>query len=1579
MSDGLKIFSLGGLRILLADRVINFNTRKAVALLVYLASTRRPFPREVLADLLWDERSQSQAASNLRVLLTTLRQNVGDYLTITRDTVSLQADAPIWLDANELQECLLEVHRSGGIHSEVGARQIARASIDLYQGEFLEGLRVVDCSRYEEWMIREREHLHHLVVDALSDLVTYDLGIGSYSSGLEHATRLLRLDPLMESAHRQMMSLLAYDSQRTAALAQYETCRRLLDAELQVSPSPETVALYESIRQGTLDVGKEVLPALAQEPPSPGPCPYKGLQFFGENDAPIFFGREALVDHLVTRLFAPIAFSAQDRNWSHFLAVIGASGSGKSSIARAGMIPTIRQSDGVVVHVITPGNHPLESLASSLAGMAGSVAGIASFMDDMTCNSRSLYLYINRLLRSLPAPERPCGVIHRQPAPVRACLVLVVDQFEELFSQCRDEAERKAFLDNLLYPASQADSPVYVVIALRADFYAACAPYERLREALTLRQEYIGPMSTLELRRAIEEPAKCGGWSLEPGLVDLFLRDVGAGSDGQEPEPGALPLLSHSLLETWLRRRGRVLTLSGYSDAGGVRGAIAQTAESVFGQLTPEGRKMARNIFLRMTELGEGAQETRRRVPLVELIPQAAGMDIPEAEPQTVLKILTDARLVTITAETAEVAHEALIREWSRLQDWLNEDREGLRLHRHLTDAAREWLEAGREPGMLYRGLRLAQIQEWAVTNPEDVNTQEREFLDESQALLDEEEAAREAARQRELDAAYRLAEAERERAETQVHAARRLRQRAIYLSLALISAFILVIVAGDLARLSSQNAKQAGQNLLVAQLASTQAISQQSRAQAASTQAIAQQSTAESEAKTRATAEAAANEQARLASARELAAAAIINLENDSQRSLLLAMQAVKTENIFEAVNALHQAIQVSRLTDSISVDTALVGVDFSPNGDRIAAMGNDGNIYLWSMDTSGMKVDPTSRQMISNPIDFNVTDTDGNGLAFSPDGKWLAGIAEKHSADIWDASTGKILHSLTGHTQDVFCITFSPDGQLVATGSIDNTVKIWDAANGKELTTLTGFSSTVEVVRFSSDGKQLAAGADDGKMIDWNLVTSPGHSFSFSEHFRVDLGKDMVGSLAFSPDGNRLAIGSIQQIRLYDIHSASPTSAPILISNVTAHGNVINGLNFNPGGDQLYSSSYDGLAKGWDTTTMEQIFTLAGKSDEVFHEVTNPAGTLLATAADGSLKLWDITITGNQEWFRLHDEPIDWNEIYVNQDRTQLVSWSSHTPTQDTFTFWNVTPAGLAKTPARVFTLSNDNFDDNYALNPDLSAMIIRRVDSDHRTVNAEVWNTLNNQKMITFPIFKSKTQNGPLCTVSVDCINGPWASPDDEFIFTLNDNGEAAFWDIKTGKQVQKFFACPTVVYNTNIRFSPDGTRFAIACADKIARVWNTQDIQSGAMEMEGVNFGFSLSFSPDGKELLSGSGGKTAMLWDVQTGHVIRTYYSAVVPLGFVAFSPDGKLFAAGANGFSQIWDTATGQVLYQIPGFLTVFSPDSQRVITRWKDIIEGYYLNVNDLMDLARSRLIRTWTQEECQTYLHTDVCPPKP
>lgn len=383
-------------------------------------------------------------------------------------------------------------------------------------------------------------------------------------------------------------------------------------------------------------------------------CPYRGLLPFEPRHRHLFFGREDALNEVLQRIVP-----------GQLLAVVGASGSGKSSLLRAGV------------------------LAAVAAG-------------ELVCASAG------RLLT--PGPRPPLELAEDEHD------LLVVDQLEELYTQCQDERRRSTFIRALLGHQGP------VLIGLRADFYGEISRDPALAKAVAENQILLGPMREEELWRAIAEPARLAGLRFEPGLIDLVLRDVSG-------EAGALPLMSHALRETWERRNGRTLTVEAYQATGGVSSALAQTADALVAATPAAERPLLRNLFLRLTEIGGEVEDARRRVPIEDLVPE----DSSAAAVRNLLRRLADARLITLDDGTAQVAHEVLIRRWPRLRRWLDEDRDGLRLHRRLSEAARLWHTAGRESSDLYRGTRLDAAVEWARLHPGALNQTERDFLTASQ------------------------------------------------------------------------------------------------------------------------------------------------------------------------------------------------------------------------------------------------------------------------------------------------------------------------------------------------------------------------------------------------------------------------------------------------------------------------------------------------------------------------------------------------------------------------------------------------------------------------------------------------------------------------------------------------------------------------------------------------------------------------------------------------------------------------------------------------------------------------------
>jgi formylglycine-generating enzyme required for sulfatase activity len=479
--------------------------------------------------------------------------------------------------------------------------------------------------------------------------------------------------------------------------------------------------------------------------------PYRGLEFFDVRHAGLFFGRDDVVDWLLSSLRGTQSKDGPTR----FLAILGASGSGKSSVARAGLMHALRQgalpnSAAWPQTICRPGNRPLESLVKALAEIDGFRLGEGAYgrilpetIQTMLDSPRCLY---HTVLLGLPPAQR---------------LVLLVDQFEELFTQATEQAQ--AFIDNLLYAAMVEDSPVIVILTMRADFYGKCGQYPSLANAVSSHQSLVGPMTEVQLREAILRPAELIGARFDPGLADLLVREV-------HDEPGALPLLEFALRELWKRQHvaedDHGFTVDAYREIGGLRGALERHANGVLRNLGGDTeRELCRRILLRLVQPGEGAPDTKRRVPWGEILPDAAE----PAPVEKIIKRLADERLIVTDGDYVEIAHEALIRDWNVFAQWIDADRAGLRIQRRLTEAADEWARSHadasqRDEGLLYHGTPLAVAREWAEKNPRELNPLEREFLDASTRSEDDR-------RQRELDNARRLAESYREQTAVLVQA----------------------------------------------------------------------------------------------------------------------------------------------------------------------------------------------------------------------------------------------------------------------------------------------------------------------------------------------------------------------------------------------------------------------------------------------------------------------------------------------------------------------------------------------------------------------------------------------------------------------------------------------------------------------------------------------------------------------------------------------------------------------------------------------------------------------------------------
>jgi len=1395
-------------------------------------------------------------------------------------------------------------------------------------------------------------------------------------------------------------------------------------------------------------------PVQSDQQPEPGEPPFRGLQCFDQEDATLFFGREMLTARLAGQLHR-----------KRFLIVVGASGSGKSSVLRAGLLPALQRNEPLAdgsfpptgssrwpAHVITPTSHPLDALAASLTQDAESVTAAATLAEDLARDPRSLNLAVRRLLSA----PRYQGA---------ARLMLVVDQFEELFTQCRSDAERRAFVDNLLWPISdgrttpaaaaglalppqaepvkavpdavpseEEDGPVVALIALRADFYEHCARFPGLRDILSRRQEYIGPMSEQELRRAIEEPARQGSWEFERGLVDLILRDVG-------DEPGALPLLSHALLETWKHRRGRVMTLESYAESGGVRGAIAKTADSVYHQqLNAEEQAIARSIFLRLTEPGEGTQDTRRRAALSELTTS------PEAAPAigAVLQRLADARLVTTGKDTAEVAHEALIREWPTLRRWLDENRAGLRVHRRLTEAAHEWEQAARDEGLLYRGTRLAEASEWAVEQEADLNPLEREFLTSSQSLAEREAAERTARQQRELEAARKLADAETRRAEEQARAAAGLRRRALYLVAALSVAGVLAVLALVFAQLSGRNAGRAQDSLGTAQVASNLAIAQEATAEGASTRAVAQQLTAEAastlavaeqataqaagslavaEANTRATAEAIALQQkataeaasaeslrqSRISVSRELAARSSQIGQFNPDLATLLAVEAVEVSEdlgaaVPEAQTALFSALNSYRFSTVLrGHGDNVMSASFSPDGSLIATTSDDGSARLWRIDGTLLvaleghtdqvpvaRFSPDGQQIVTASWDgtAKLWRTDGTLLTtleghlfqvqeamFSPDGKQILTASWDGTARLWTPD-GTVVTSLEGHGGPLLAAAFSPDGTQILTASFEGMAWLWQV-DGTPVRTLEGHTGAIWSVAFSQDRAWIATASEDGTVRLWRRDGTPVAVLAGHE--------DAVNRVAFSPDSTHLVTASSDgTAKLWRSDGA-------LLATLAGHEGLVLWAGFSPDGAYIVTTGRDGTARLW-LADGKYLATLKGHDSFVYGASFSPDARWIATASeDDTARLWAIKDLYSAS-LEGHDDEVTWAGF--SPDGSLLAT----TGGDGSVRLWRADGGLLAVLDEHEFRVNEATF------SPDGTLFLTA---SDDNT--ARLWRS-----------------DGTLLAIlegHTDEVYSACFSPDGSWIATASKDGTARLWR-SDGTSVRALEGHESVVWS--VGFSPDSSRLLTASSDQTARLWQIDGTLLATLQGRDATI-WLISFSPDGSRILTAGTDDTPQIWEADgtflhdlQGHsdsvwsasfspdglriltasadgTARLWQSDGTPLAVLtghkaqvrsaSFSPDGKwIVTAGEDGTARLW-TADGQFVAALEGHTSwvtraSFSPDSSRIVTASWDYTARLWSvrgEVPEMLATAKQRVGRTLTDEECLQYLPEESCPLSP
>ncbi|WP_327587293.1 helix-turn-helix domain-containing protein [Nonomuraea sp. NBC_00507] len=906
-----------------------------------------------------------------------------------------------------------------------------------------------------------------------------------------------------------------------------------------------------------------------------GAAPYSGLAALQVEDADRFFGRGALLEEIVDRLAR-----------SRFLAVVGASGVGKSSLLRAGLVARLRAvglggCSDVAAAVMTPGTGPVDELAARLAEHDGDGE-----------------------------------------------LVVVIDQFEEVFTHCRDREERACFIASVM---EAARGRTRVVIGLRADFFAHCADYPELRMALADSQVLVGAMTAEELRQMVVGPAEQMGYTVEGSLVASVVADAAE-------RGAALPLLSHALLETWQRRQGKTLTLADYRAAGGIGGALARTAEDLYAAMGPERRRLTRQLFLRLTAFGEGTQDTRRRIARDEL-------DTDDPDVGAVLGILAQARLVTLDESTVELTHEALITAWPRLHRWLVADRDDLRTYRRLTEAVHAWKALGRDSGALYRGAQLAIAREWADRDDHrrELNPAERAFLDAGIELEDGERTAK----------------------------ARRDRQLR-YLMAGLVVLLIIVVGVAFVAVGERGQAIEAQQIAISRQLstqAQTLVESRPDTAMLLSVQAYRLAPTAEARS-------AVLGMSMRGAYQAQFTAhvGPISELTFSPDGHTLLTASADHTIAMWDA----HDHHRIASLTEH---DTWLRAVAMTPDGSILASGGDDHQVMLWHAASrvpiarlSGhagpikeAAFSPDGRLLATGGADDTVivwdvgrraalarlTGHSGGvfGVAFSPDGRLLAAAGTGRIV-LWDVATRKRITTLRGHAGIVHKVAFDRDGRRLASAGVDSTVRLWNVSNGSATAILRGHEYSVIALAFSPDGTTLASAGNDKIVRLWDVDhgvlrarlighTSSIYTLAFASDATLASGgeggsvivwdtrraslaetaQNGIHDLAFSPDGRLVAEAADDRITLWDTTTRARRA-------VLRSGSIVYAVAFSPDGRLIATAHDDGSVALWSVGLGRPMARLAGHREPVLDVGFSPDGHTLATGGvDATAIVWDVT----------------------------------------------------------------------------------------------------------------------------------------------------------------------------------------------------------------------------------------------------------------------------------------------------------------------------------------------------------------
>ena len=1216
--------------------------------------------------------------------------------------------------------------------------------------------------------------------------------------------------------------------------AQPEQLIRLLQA-CGISDGAAQAQWLDALRRARRSPGKKM----------PADAPYRGLARFEPEDAQWFFGREEIADRLAELAGGGSAPSANGDSAEGLpLVLVGPSGSGKSSLLRAGLIPRLTGAS-IILDPTTASGAALRAKLAEFAEAGGSAGS-----------------------NELAFPEAPA---------------VIVDQFEAVFTRWQDEAEQRAFINELCdYARSRL-----VVLALRADFYEHALRHPGLARALQARQVVLGSMTAEQVRRAITEPARMARLDVEDGLVRLLLRDLAspaevsgsgeldasqgnghqAGTNGQSShesrpdisflqarlngtgasseqgayEAGQLPLLSHAMLATWEISRGRVLTIADYLASGGIRDALVRTAEGAYAALPAEEQQLARRLFLRLVHLADNAPPTRATVELSELRVES-GENADHA-----LSRFVDERLITVDANAAQITHDALLTGWPRLRSWIDAGRDDLRARRRISEAAQAWRDAGRETAALWRGSQLAIARDWVVDEDKraSLGALASEFVSTSIA----EDQARELAERRRARGLQRLVAA---------------------------LTVLLVAVCG-LAGYAFHQRQVAG--------------------------------TARDD-----------------ANSREIAVEAGQVRSLDAPAAAQLSVAAYRTAQTPQAIASLIESTgspSAERILDSADV---VQSVSLTPDRKVLAVAAADGSLRLWNVARSGHPVP------IGGPLEHDSADPLYT-TAFSPSGKILAAAGAGRSISLWNVSNpahpvplGK---PLTGPTNTIYSVAFSPDGRTLVAGSADDEARLWNVTDpahpvllGKPLAGATGY---IESVAFAPGGTMLALGSADGTVRLWN-VASLGHPLPVGRPLTGP--GNIVTSVAFSPDGDLLAAASQDdKVWLWKIgpSGAAPDGT---LTNAT---DWVNAVAFSPDGTELAAGTSDASVLIWNVADRSLITTLPHPQPVTSLAWDGP-GRLTAGDADGTVSLWQVPppvlLTGSPAYDAVYspdgkllavssqDSLQLWNAAGRRQLAAQpvpgtfvnAVEFAPHAPVlaatygDGMFQLWS-TAGGRLSPLGQPVRASATGMTETVAFSPNGELVATGGDDGTLR-----LWSVRDPARP---QLLATKRDSGTY-------LFGVTFSPGGKLVAAASADNLTRLWDVADPARpvlLGRPLRGPSS-YAISVAFSPDGKLLAVGSADKTVRLWDVADPARpetvGAPLTGPTGYIYGVAFSGNGKTLAAAVTDGTVWLWNVAIPAHPALLATLTGPNGHVYsvdFAPAGsELAAASADGTVRLWNT-----------------------------------------------------------------------